>query len=437
MISDRLIRIVLSVLIYIFWIRSDRISSPPVSLSLCLSINRYTDCQNGSRILDSCIYIPLPRCLPPRDRLVRIVSGRRLARTLPPRPFTGSLNRPPHTARQLVDQASWQRGQRRTPGPGPPHIARPAARLPPHHLPLPTGRPSRAWPSPPGAGGARPRNPRRSPPPPPCGHSTASVRGLCAVMGPRCRASSVPPVLARIPVMNFATSDHEDRYGVTRVRVEVEGSAANSRVQLVQLDSQLNSCDTGVLSPLCCPGRGRGGPPGKGDPGSRPSIDPPASVGGPSRVQALAGPRRRRGGQGRWPTRPALPPGPSHAANWQVVSAPDGPGCPSIRPTPRQPSRAANWQVDMEGEKRENKNQGGGTGQPGAQPLLPSRGQQPRGLSFSLPSNKRLQPSSLAGLVLPHRGRLPLGMARGESPAHRHWERPLYSPPGPRPCRGQ
>ena len=57
-------------------------------------------------------------------------------------------------------------------------------------------------------------------------------------------------------------------------------------------------------------------PLGTGGPGSLPPIDPPASTGGSTRAQALAGLSVRPRG----PAHPAPPPEPSHAANWQLAT---------------------------------------------------------------------------------------------------------------------
>ena len=93
-------------------------------------------------------------------------------------------------------------------------------------------------------------------------------------------------------------------------------------------------------------------PLGTGGPGSLPPIDPPASTGGSTRAQALAGLSVRPRG----PAHPAPPPEPSHAANWQMANGRcprDRQGLgPAIRPTPCHPSQAANWQKGRGRKKR-------------------------------------------------------------------------------------
>ena len=129
-------------------------------------------------------------------------------------------------------------------------------------------------------------------------------------------------------------------------------------------------------------------PLGNGGPGSLPPIDPPASIGGSMRAQALAG----LSGRPRGPAHPAPPPEPSHAANWQMANG--------------------KWQ--MAGARGTDRALGQPSGQlPATPPRLPTgkraldgRSGQERGLA----EKKRLHPvCPQVGLIPSHRGRVPFG----------------------------
>ena len=151
-------------------------------------------------------------------------------------------------------------------------------------------------------------------------------------------------------------------------------------------------------------------PLGNGGPGSLPPIDPPASIGGSMRAQALAG----LSGRPRGPAHPAPPPEPSHAANWQMTGARDGawgqpsgqlPATPPWLPTGKGP-----WAEEA--------------GSRGATAPRHPRGRQERGLASqktsSCVSQGRAHPS--------RRGRSLSGWLAGNSARRLRGASPLQAP---------
>lgn len=150
-------------------------------------------------------------------------------------------------------------------------------------------------------------------------------------------------------------------------------------------------------------------PLGNGGPGSLPPIDPPASIGGSMRAQALAG----LSGRPRGPAHPAPPPEPSHAANWQMTGARDGAwGQPSGQ-LPATPPRLPTGKRALDGR----------SGQSGRNRPPPSQGTAGAGPSqktSSCVSQGRAHPS--------RRGRSLSGWLAGNSARRLRGASPLQAP---------